>query len=173
MSQVLAIKDLNQVSFKEFIENVNVLFETAPPLASRLYERKPYMSYDALIKEAENICASDVLSNEERKEVMNAHPRIGAAKINLSAMSQREQGKGGEDAAVNEELRLLNEEYEAKYGFKFVIFVNGRSRQEIIPHMKERIKNNTKEQELEIGITDMMLIARDRLKKATFAESRL
>ncbi|KAI9249296.1 Oxo-4-hydroxy-4-carboxy-5-ureidoimidazoline decarboxylase [Sporodiniella umbellata] len=173
MNQIVTIEDLNQTSFERFIESVNVLFETAPPLGNRLYKRKPYASYDALIDEAEKICATDELTKEERVEVMNAHPRIGAAQKSLSAMSQREQGKGNEDEQVNEQLGRLNEEYEKKYGFKFVIFVNGRSRKDIIPHMKERISNSTKERELEVGIRDMMLIARDRLKKVTFIESRL
>ncbi|EIE90641.1 hypothetical protein RO3G_15352 [Rhizopus delemar RA 99-880] len=97
MSQILSIKALNGTDFKTFIENVNILFETAPPLANRLYERRPYSSYDALIEEAQEICFSSELSKQERIEIINAHPRIGESKANLSAMSQKEQGKGGED----------------------------------------------------------------------------
>ncbi|KAG1523299.1 hypothetical protein G6F46_012453 [Rhizopus delemar] len=168
MSQILSIKALNGTDFKTFIENVNILFETAPPLANRLYERRPYSSYDALIEEAQEICFSSELSKQERIEIINAHPRIGESKANLSAMSQKEQGKGGEDQEVNEELGVLNEAYEAKYGFKFIVFVNGRSRREIIPVLKERMTRNTKEEELKIGIESMMQIAKDRLKKLIF-----
>jgi 2-oxo-4-hydroxy-4-carboxy-5-ureidoimidazoline decarboxylase len=105
---------------------------------------------------------------------MNAHPRIGASKVGLSANSLKEQGynsnKGGisaEDEKVNNELAKLNQEYEDQYGFKFVVFVAGRPRYQIIPIIKERMAANDREKELYTGITDMMLIAKDRLKKAT------
>ncbi|ORE21451.1 hypothetical protein BCV71DRAFT_164784, partial [Rhizopus microsporus] len=95
MDTLLPIKELNEADFESFIKTVNTLFETAPPLAKRLYEKRPYSSYDALIDEADEIQSR--LNEEERVEVINAHPRIGAPKQNLSAMSQREQGKGQED----------------------------------------------------------------------------
>jgi 2-oxo-4-hydroxy-4-carboxy-5-ureidoimidazoline decarboxylase len=45
------------------------------------------------------------------------------------------------------------------------VFVAGRPRKDIIPVIEERIKSNDKDAELKTGIVDMMLIARDRLKK--------
>ncbi|CEI93587.1 hypothetical protein RMCBS344292_07818 [Rhizopus microsporus] len=163
MDTLLPIKELNEADFESFIKTVNTLFETAPPLAKQLYEKRPYSSYDALINEADEIQSR--LNEKERVEVINAHPRIGAPKQNLSAMSQREQGKGQEDNEVNEELKRLNEAYEQKFGFKFIVFVNGRTRKEIIPVLKERMEGQSREQELNTGIQEMIMIARDRLKK--------
>lgn len=103
-------------------------------------------------------------------EVINAHPRIGANKTQLSALSYREQGYAQQTAQAKEEeeaverLQKLNAEYEAKFGFKFVVFVNGRSKSALIPVIQDRMKRSAKE-ELETGLTDMMLIARDRLRK--------
>lgn len=168
-----SIEQLNKASPEKFIEVVNTLFETAPPLAKRLLDARPYTSYLQLIDYAEKLCLGDSLSQQEKLEVMNAHPRIGAAKVGLSANSLKEQGYqskkdevSAEDQKVNNELQKLNEEYENKYGFKFVVFVAGRPRYQIIPIMKERIAANDREKELYVGITDMMLIAKDRLKKA-------
>jgi 2-oxo-4-hydroxy-4-carboxy-5-ureidoimidazoline decarboxylase len=45
-----------------------------------------------------------------------------------------------------------------------VVFVNGRTKKEIIPILKSRILN-TREDELETGLTDMILIARSRCEK--------
>lgn len=174
MSALLSIEQLNQATPEKFIETVNTLFETAPPLAKRLLAARPYTSYIQLIDYAEKVCLGSELSKEEKLEVMNAHPRIGAAKAGLSANSLKEQGysshQGGvsaEDERVNTELAQLNQQYEDQYGFKFVVFVNGRPRNQIIPIIKERMAANDREKELYIGITDMMLIAKDRLKKAT------
>ncbi|KAI7882714.1 hypothetical protein K492DRAFT_205901 [Lichtheimia hyalospora FSU 10163] len=167
------IDQLNTASNEAFIEAVNTLFETAPPLASRLLAARPYKSYIELIDFAQNLCLGNELTNDEKLEVINAHPRIGASKANLSAMSLKEQGYNDrqnalskEDEEINATLARLNEEYENKYGFKFVVFVAGRPRKEIIPVIQERLASNNREKELITGMTDMMLIAKDRLNKA-------
>lgn len=54
--------------------------------------------------------------------------------------------------------------YEKKFGFKFVVFVNGRSKAQIVPVLRERL-DNTAEEELATGLEAMILIAKDRLKK--------
>lgn len=68
---------------------------------------------------------------------------------------------------------LVLQEYEERYGFKFVVFVAGRPRKDIIPVIEDRIKSNNKEAELKTGIVDMMLIARDRLKKLKAASPEI
>lgn len=168
-----SIEQLNNSSAEKFIESVNTLFETAPPLASRLLAARPFSSYLELIEYAHTVCLGDQLTQEEKIEVMNAHPRIGAAKKDLSASSLKEQGYQSkqekisvQDEQVNKQLSVLNQAYEDKYGFKFVVFVAGRPRSEIIPIMQARIMADNREQELFTGMTDMILIAKDRLKKA-------
>ncbi|KAI8090135.1 Oxo-4-hydroxy-4-carboxy-5-ureidoimidazoline decarboxylase [Gilbertella persicaria] len=180
MTSLPAIEQLNQESSENFIKAINTLFETAPPLARRLLDHRPYTSYSELIDYAEKVCLGNELDEQEKLEVMNAHPRIGASKAGLSANSLKEQGYNShtstlstQDQEVNAELAKLNQAYEDQYGFKFVVFVNGRPRHEIIPIIKERMASNSHEKELRTGITDMMLIARDRLKKATFESSKI
>jgi 2-oxo-4-hydroxy-4-carboxy--5-ureidoimidazoline (OHCU) decarboxylase len=63
----------------------------------------------------------------------------------------------------------LNTEYEARNGFKFVVFVNGRRREEIVEVMRERIANETGV-EMKGGLIAMIDIARDRLKKLQATE---
>ncbi|KAI8141782.1 Oxo-4-hydroxy-4-carboxy-5-ureidoimidazoline decarboxylase [Fennellomyces sp. T-0311] len=172
-----SIQQLNSESPEVFLETVNTLFETAPPLANRLLAARPFESYAKLIDFAEALCLGSELNDQEKLDVINAHPRIGASKANLSAMSLQEQGYtdrqatlSNEEEKVNAELARLNQEYEDKYGFKFVVFVAGRPRAQIIPVIQERIASNNKDKELVTGMTDMMLIARDRLQKATVAK---
>jgi 2-oxo-4-hydroxy-4-carboxy--5-ureidoimidazoline (OHCU) decarboxylase len=79
-------------------------------------------------------------------ELVDAHPRLGAPPASVSAMSFREQGYDREDATlaaeaarerarVAGELDRLNREYEARFGFRYCVFVAGRSRAELIPGM--------------------------------------
>jgi 2-oxo-4-hydroxy-4-carboxy--5-ureidoimidazoline (OHCU) decarboxylase len=107
------------------------------------------------------------LSDAERISVVNAHPRIGAPTQTLSALSAKEQGGAAAsnvDPAVLQKLLELNEAYEKAHGFRFVVFVNGRSRAAIVPIMEARIGNPT-DRELDMAISEMMDIARDRLRK--------
>lgn len=50
-----------------------------------------------------------------------------------------------------------------------MVFVAGRPRAQIIPVIEQRLASGDRDAELKTGITDMMLIARDRLKKTTFS----
>lgn len=98
------------------------------------------------------------LPEEEIVEALNAHPRIGEPAG--SPQSAREQGIG-EDPEVLRELVQLNRRYEEKFGFRFVVFVNRRSRAEILKVLKQRLER-TREEELETAIDDLVSIAEDR-----------
>jgi 2-oxo-4-hydroxy-4-carboxy--5-ureidoimidazoline (OHCU) decarboxylase len=98
------------------------------------------------------------LSLEEKRAVLAAHPAIGATK--LSARSAAEQGS--DDAPeVLAELARLNVEYEARHGFRFVVFVNRRPKHEILEVLRERIDRPTDE-ELETALGELVAIAEDR-----------
>ena len=98
------------------------------------------------------------LPDDEKKEVLDAHPAIGARPT--SDRSRREQGTD-DDPQVLAELAELNRAYEAKFGFRFVVFVNGRPRREIVPILRERI-GRSREQELETGVDELVQIAVSR-----------
>ena len=98
------------------------------------------------------------LSDDERKEVLDAHPAIGAQAT--SARSAREQGTD-DDPAVLAELAELNRAYEEKFGFRFVVFVNRRPRREIVPVLRARL-GRTRAEELETGVDELVRIAVDR-----------
>jgi 2-oxo-4-hydroxy-4-carboxy--5-ureidoimidazoline (OHCU) decarboxylase len=105
--------------------------------------------------------ADDVLaqlSDEEKVEALNAHPAIGARR--LTGRSAEEQGSNA-DPAVTSELRYLNRVYEEKFGFRFVVFVAGRPKREILTVLHERL-GGTREEELETGCRELVAIARDR-----------
>src|SRR5206468_12833746 len=98
------------------------------------------------------------LSEQEKLEALNAHPAIGAKK--LSARSAAEQG-GGADPVVLTELAYLNQVYEEKFGFRFVVFVNRRPKTEILGVLKERLER-TRAEELSTPVEELVAIAEDR-----------
>jgi 2-oxo-4-hydroxy-4-carboxy-5-ureidoimidazoline decarboxylase len=94
------------------------------------------------------------LSDEHKAEALAAHPRIG----------EPSPEQHGGDPTVLTELAYLNQVYEEKFGFRFVVFVAGRPRSEILPVMRERLAR-TREEELETGILELVEIARDRWQR--------
>jgi 2-oxo-4-hydroxy-4-carboxy--5-ureidoimidazoline (OHCU) decarboxylase len=98
------------------------------------------------------------LSDDEQKEILDAHPAIGGNAT--SVRSQREQGSE-DDPAVLAELAQLNTAYEAAFGFRFVVFVNGRPRREIVPILRERMLR-TREEELRTAVDELVQIAISR-----------
>jgi 2-oxo-4-hydroxy-4-carboxy--5-ureidoimidazoline (OHCU) decarboxylase len=97
------------------------------------------------------------LSDEEKKEVLDAHPAIGAT--TLSARSAAEQGV---DSAP--QLDELNRAYEERFGFRFVVFVNGRPKSAIVTVLRARLER-TREQELTTALDELVSIAEDRWRR--------
>jgi len=99
------------------------------------------------------------LDEDARVEALSAHPTIGQ-RSGLSERSAEEQGTDS-DPAVLSELAYLNQVYEEKFGFRFVVFVAGRPKAEILEMLRDRIAN-TREQELDTGCRELVAIAKDR-----------
>jgi 2-oxo-4-hydroxy-4-carboxy--5-ureidoimidazoline (OHCU) decarboxylase len=102
------------------------------------------------------------LTDAEKKEVLDAHPAIGA-RAGLSARSAREQG-GEDDSGLLAELAELNRAYEKRFGFRFVVFVNGRPKSELVPILRERL-GRTREEELATALDELVSIAEDRWRR--------
>jgi 2-oxo-4-hydroxy-4-carboxy--5-ureidoimidazoline (OHCU) decarboxylase len=131
------------------------LFEGRTPLVEKLAER------DDPLASAHEVIAE--LSDDEKLAALNAHPAIGAK--NLSARSAAEQGEG-DDPSTLAELDRLNAEYEHRFGFRFVVFVNHRPKSEIVPILRERL-GRTREQELDTAVQELVAIAEDRWRRSS------
>ena len=103
------------------------------------------------------------LPQDEKVEILAAHPAIGQ-RTGLSARSATEQGADA-DPEVVAELARLNADYEARHGFRFVVFVNRRPKAEILEVLESRIDNPT-EEELETALDELVAIAKDRWSSA-------
>jgi 2-oxo-4-hydroxy-4-carboxy-5-ureidoimidazoline decarboxylase len=142
------------------------LFEGAPRFVERL-TTEPAGTWDELFERAQRIALD--MPEDEQIELLNAHPRIGADPASVSAMSFREQGyerEQGHDRdpardALQDRLDELNDEYEHRFGFRFVVFVNGRSRAAVADVMEDRM-GVLREAEKERALRDVIAIARSR-----------
>jgi 2-oxo-4-hydroxy-4-carboxy--5-ureidoimidazoline (OHCU) decarboxylase len=141
------VRDLpRQLTADELAE----LFEGRTRFVERLAE------LDDPLGRAREVAAG--LPDEEKRKILDAHPAIGARPA--SERSRREQGTD-DDPAVLAELARLNAEYEQRFGFRFVVFVNRRPRREIVPILRERMQR-TREEELQTAVDELVQIAISR-----------
>lgn len=126
------------------------LFSGRTPLVERLAEVD-----DPLGEGAARVLAE--LPDDEKYAALAAHPRIG----------ERSPEQHGDDPAVLEQLARLNAEYEKRFGFRFVVFVNRRSRAEIVPVLCSRMER-TREEELATGVEELVAIARARWREQSW-----
>ena len=88
------------------------------------------------------------LPEADQIAALSTHPRIGEK-------SDEQRG------TISPELVELVTAYEDKFGIPFVVFVAGRSREELMPVLRERLAR-TREEELATGLRELVAIARDR-----------
>jgi 2-oxo-4-hydroxy-4-carboxy--5-ureidoimidazoline (OHCU) decarboxylase len=130
------------------------LFEGRTRFVERLAgEEDPLVKARTLVHE---------LPYEEKVEILAAHPAIGQ-RGGLSARSAAEQGSD-DDPEVLEEFARLNQAYEERHGFRFVVFVNRRPKAQILDVLRVRITNAT-DQELETALSELVAIAEDRWRR--------
>lgn len=105
-------------------------------------EDDPLARADAVIRE---------LPFADKLAALETHPRIG----------ERSAEQHGDDPEVLAELTDLNRDYEEKFGFPFIAFVNRRSRSELLPVLRDRLQR-TRQEELDTALSELVEIAKDR-----------
>ena len=138
------------------------LFEGAPRFLARLAAARPFASDIDLFAVARAI--AHTMPEPEQLELIDAHPRLGAPPGSVSAMSYTEQGydRGtGTPVDVAAELERLNAVYEAHFGFRYCVFVAGRSREALIPEMAAALEAD-RDAEIHRALDAVVDIAIDR-----------
>lgn len=142
---------MRELPRKLSVDELADLFEGRTRLVERLAD------IEHPLEHADDVVAG--LTDDEKVEALEAHPAIGQ-KAGLSARSAAEQGSDT-DPCVLVDLAALNMQYERRFGFRFVVFVNRRPKAEILQVLRERIRR-TREEELDTGCRELVAIARDR-----------
>ena len=156
----------NAMSRSEFIAAFGAVFEHSPWIAERAFAARPFADVDAL--HAAMVGAMRAADPKEQRALIRAHPDLaGKAAIGgeLTAASRAEQSSAGLDHCTAEELarlRALNAAYRKRHGIPFVMAVRGRSRQDVLAALAQRLDNPTAA-EFERALDEIAKIAHLRL----------
>ncbi len=129
----------------------------------------PILNKEVLFEEAQKIWTS--CTEQDWVEAFRHHPKIGDISSLQKKIANTAHWAANEQSSVStaskntiEELAKLNEAYEIKFGFIFIVCATGKSAEEMLRLIQLRM-NNSKNQELENAMKEQNKITLLRLKK--------
>jgi 2-oxo-4-hydroxy-4-carboxy-5-ureidoimidazoline decarboxylase len=110
-------------------------------------------------------------SEADWKEAFAHHPKIGDTASLAKKFASTANWAAGEQSGVNtasqqtiEALAEGNKQYEAKFGYIFIVCATGKTADEMLTLLQERLPNDPKD-ELEIAAEEQNKITKLRLEK--------
>jgi 2-oxo-4-hydroxy-4-carboxy-5-ureidoimidazoline decarboxylase len=125
---------------------------------------RPYPDVAAVVQVAET--AAEPFTDDELTSALRHHPRIGERATGQTAeasFSRAEQSGVSPDAGVQRRLAEGNRAYEERFGHVFLIRAAGRSSEEILASLEERLDHDA-ETEKSIMADQLRQIAVRRLE---------
>jgi OHCU decarboxylase len=119
------LADLNKASTDQFVAVLGGIFEHSPWVAQRVAPKRPFANVQAL--HAAMVQAIEDEGLEAQLKLIRAHPELAgkaAVRGELTEESTREQSGAGLNLCSAEEfakLHALNDAYNAKFGFPFIV----------------------------------------------------
>lgn len=132
-----------------FVATFGQVFEHSPWIAAAAFDRG--LPADADRAEGLHRALTAVLrkaSEERQRALIDAHPDLAgrlARAGRLTASSSSEQASAGLDRLTDAErarFTALNEAYRARFGFPFIMAVQGRSKDEILGAFERRLAHD-------------------------------
>lgn len=137
--------------------------------AEAVEQSRPYRNLEELITRANAIWWS--LTESDWLAAFRSHPKIGEKKTAqpVAAQSQQwsaQEQRGVQDATADavDKLARLNREYDEKFGFIFIVCATGKSSDEILALLEQRLQNE-RAVELPIAAAEQAKITELRLRK--------
>ncbi len=142
---------------------------TSSAWVERMAASRPFQGADILFETADRHWSE--LGTTDYLEAFEGHPKIGdvsslrAKYANTKALAGAEQS--GVNTATEETLKALadgNTAYEEKFGFIFIVCATGKSAEEMLELLNQRLPND-RETELRNAAEEQRKITRIRLEK--------
>jgi 2-oxo-4-hydroxy-4-carboxy-5-ureidoimidazoline decarboxylase len=158
----LSIAAVNAMGRAQFVSRFGAVYEKSPWVAEAAWNARPFTDPAAL----EHALAEAVrkANHAQQLELLHNHPRLGT-RLALSGYSHSEQARAGLLAASDAErtqLAQLNEAYEAKFGFPFILAVRNANARSILDSCRTRI-NHDAQSEFDESLRQVFKIAHFRL----------
>ena len=136
--------------------------------AERMAALRPFASEEQLFQHAQDVWQK--LTRSDWLEAFAAHPRIGDVNALRVKFATAEWAKGEQAGAAGASEEVLhglaegNRQYEANFGYLFIVCATGKTAAEMLALLRRRLENDP-EQELLVAGGEQARITRLRLEK--------
>lgn len=137
--------------------------------AKRVTAGRHFASLDELIAESERVWWS--LAPDDWLEAFHSHPKIGEQKAAAPTAVEAQRWSEDEQSGIRDSaqqtidaLAQSNREYEEKFGYIFIVCASGKSSEEMLAILRERLENDA-EEELRNAAAEQAKITELRLRK--------
>jgi beta-ureidopropionase / N-carbamoyl-L-amino-acid hydrolase len=148
---ILTLDTLNSAARSDALLLLDGLHEHSPWIAEKALDTRPFRSLAHLKYEMTQVV--ERAGKDKQLELIRAHPELAGKALvsdDLTAESTSEQGRAGLTHCSAEEfarLQQLNSDYNARFGFPFILAVrgprgSGLNRQQIIATFARRLQNH-------------------------------
>jgi 2-oxo-4-hydroxy-4-carboxy-5-ureidoimidazoline decarboxylase len=169
-ADALAIETINAMDQATFVETFGGIFEKLPWVAEQGWNARPFDSIDDL--HADLYAAIADAPREAQVEFLNQHPELAGKEAQAGTMTSNsvaEQASAGLNALSAEEMATLaagNAAYREKFGFPFMIFVRGHTKEGIFFYLDRRLQNDpSTDEELHNALMQVWGITRSRVQR--------
>lgn len=159
------------MSREDFIATFGGVFERSPWVAELAWDGGIGEEHDE-VESLHALMASVVRGAppERRLELLRSHPRLAApvpegAEGDASRGEQARAGLAGLDGAGRMRFAELNEKYEGRHGFPFILAVEGMQSDGILAEFERRCAEGDSEAEMRAAVEEVIKIAGFRLAR--------
>lgn len=162
----MTLDELNDAAPEIFVNALGGIFEHSPWVAEAVVPLRPFASVGLLHTAMAG--AVDKAGQVAQLGLIRAHPDLAgkaARQGSLTAHSTSEQKGAGLDRLTDaefDEFHRLNDGYQRRFGFPFILAVRGHDKHSILAAFRTRLQNNAGEEVAE-ALRQIALIARFRL----------
>jgi 2-oxo-4-hydroxy-4-carboxy-5-ureidoimidazoline decarboxylase len=157
------IEELNGMGLDEFVDVLGEVFENTPSIARQVWEKRPFADVDDLHRKM--MSQIEIMSLEEKLRFIRAHPDLGS-RAKMADASVQEQAGAGLDRLTAEEyqqLQQLNQAYQEKFDFPFIVAVRNQTKESILEAFQTRLEHSIAVEQ-ERAIEEIRKITRFRLE---------
>jgi OHCU decarboxylase len=137
--------------------------------ARRMVAESPFMSWNQLLESADRVWWS--LDPRDWLEAFQSHPKIGEKKAAAATAAEAQRWSEDEQSGTRNSaaetmtaLAKLNRVYEEKFGYIFIVCASGKSSEEMLAILRQRLENDTDE-ELLSAAAEQAKITQLRLRR--------
>ncbi len=165
-TQQITLQEINGYIQEDFVTALRGLFEGPPWIVTQSWYARPFATLTHLHQTLCNVMYNASL--EQQIALLQAHPDlVGRAALagTLTPESTSEQASAGLDTLSPEEIATftqLNQNYQSRFGFPFVICVRENKKASILAGFSNRL-HHSRSQEVELALAEVAKICLFRL----------